>query len=84
MFLCGAQDARFLTLTSTLPHYAIAAVTSVFFQAIQQLKAERASQGIRGDGYAFVSHLTPTQQLTLARLVGLKCKLLSMLSAGDC
>ena len=53
-------------------------------QAIQQLKAERASQGIRGDGYAFVSHLTPTQQLTLARLVGLKCKLLSMLSAGDC
>ncbi|CAH3192953.1 unnamed protein product, partial [Porites evermanni] len=46
MFLCGAQDARFLTLTSTLPHYAIAAVTSVFFQAIQQLKAERASQGI--------------------------------------
>ena len=51
-------------------------------QAIQQLKAERASQGIRGDGYAFVIHLTPTQHLTVARLVGLKCKLLCMLSRG--
>ena len=42
----------------------------------------RASQGIRGDGYAFVSHLTLTQQLTVARLVGLKCKLLCMLIRG--
>ena len=53
-------------------------------QAIQQLKAEKASQVIRGDGCVFVSHLTPTQQLTVARLVGMNCKVLCMLSGGDC
>ena len=53
-------------------------------QAIQQLKAQRASQVIRGDAYVFVSHLTPTQQLRVARLVGMKCKVLCMLSGGDC
>ena len=53
-------------------------------QAIQQLKAQRASQVIRGDAYVFVSHLTPTQQLIVARLVGMKCKVLCMLSGGDC
>ena len=52
-------------------------------QAIQQLKAQRA-QVILGDGYVFVSHLTPPQQLTVARLVGMKCKVLCMLSGGDC
>ena len=54
-------------------------------QAIQQLKAQKASQVIRGDhGCVFVSHLTPTQQLTVARLVGMNCKVLCMLSGGDC
>ena len=33
-----------------------------------------------GDGYVFTIHLTPTQQLTVARLVGKKCKVLCMLS----
>ena len=36
------------------------------------------------DGYGFVSHLTPTQQLAVARLVGMKCNLLCLLSGGDC
>ena len=49
-------------------------------QAMQQLQAERTSQVIRSDGYGFVSHLTPTQQLAVARLVGMKCNLLCMLS----
>ena len=54
-------------------------------QAIQQLKAQKASQVIRGDhGCVFVSHLTPTQQLTVARLVGMNCKVLCMLSGCDC
>ena len=53
-------------------------------QAIQQRKAQRASQVIRGDAYVIVSHLTPTQQLTVARRVGIKCKVLCMLSGGDC
>ena len=53
-------------------------------QAIQQLQAERTSQVIRSDGYGSVSHLTPTQQLEVARLVGMKCNLLCMLSGGDC
>ena len=41
-------------------------------QAIQQLEAERTSKVVRGDGYVFTSHLTPTQQLTVAKLVGKK------------
>ena len=53
-------------------------------QAIQQLKEQKASQVICGDGSVFVSHLTPTQQLTVARLVGMKCKVLCMLSGADC
>ena len=55
-------------------------------QAIQQLQAEKTSQVINSsDGYGFVSHLTPTQQLAaVARLVGMKCNLLCMLSGGDC
>ena len=29
---------------------------------------------VRGDGYVFASHLTPKQHVTVARLVGKKCK----------
>ena len=49
-------------------------------QAIQQLEAEKTSQVVSGDGYVFTIHLTPTQQLTVARRVGKKCKVLCMLS----
>lgn len=49
-------------------------------QAIQQLEADKTSQVVSGDDYVFTSHLTPTQQLTVARLVGKKCKVFCMLS----
>ena len=49
-------------------------------QATQQLEAEKTSQVVSGDGYVFTIHLTHTQQLTVARLVGKKCKVLRMLS----
>ena len=42
-------------------------------QAIQQLEAERISEVVNADGYAFTSHLTPKQQITVAKLVGKKC-----------
>ena len=49
-------------------------------QAIQQLEVERTSQVVRGDGYVFTSQLTPTQQLTVAKLVSKKSRVLCSLS----
>ena len=42
-------------------------------QALQQLEAQRTSEVVNGDGYVFTSHLTPKQQITVAKLVGKKC-----------
>ena len=42
-------------------------------QAIQQLEAQRTPEVVNGDGYVFNSHLTPKQQITVAKLVGKKC-----------
>jgi len=41
-------------------------------QANQQLEAQGTSEVVNGDGYVFASHLTPKQQITVAKLVGKK------------
>ena len=84
MFLCSAQDQGSAVLWTSMSETPLQQSQVSLSSHPATEGRERASKGIRGDVYAFVSHLTPTQQLTVARLVGLKCKLLCMLSGGDC
>ena len=49
-------------------------------QAIEHLETQKRSRVERGDGYVFVSHLTPKQHVVVANLVGKKCKVSCVLN----